>query len=105
MKHLHKTLLLVTACGLAILAACAKAPPPGENATDAQPTMDSLVSAEWLMNHIGDPDLVVLDATVLVQRDAAGNMELVNGRASYEEGHIPGAGFADLRPVYNRHCR
>ena len=42
------------------------------------------------------PDLVVLDATVIVQPDAAGNLQLINGRANYESGHIPTARFADL---------
>ena len=79
-----------------ILAACSEAPPAEEKVAEPPPPMDSLVSAEWLLENIDDPNLVVLDATVLVEADASGNFRSVNGRASYEEGHIPGAGFADL---------
>ena len=55
-----------------------------------------LVSATWLREHLDDPDLVVIDATVLVEADGNGNMVSVSGRASYEAGHIPTAVFADL---------
>jgi thiosulfate/3-mercaptopyruvate sulfurtransferase len=58
--------------------------------------MDSLVSAEWLHQHLDDPDLVVLDCTVVIEMDEQGAIRSVNGRASYETGHIPAAGFADL---------
>jgi thiosulfate/3-mercaptopyruvate sulfurtransferase len=57
---------------------------------------ETLVSADWLKQHIDDPDLVVLDATVIVEPDGAGNLRAINGRANYESGHIPTAGFADL---------
>ena len=58
--------------------------------------MDTLVSADWLEEHLDDPDLVVLDATVIVQPDGSGGFLSVSGRSSYESGHIPTAGFADL---------
>jgi thiosulfate/3-mercaptopyruvate sulfurtransferase len=58
--------------------------------------MDSLVTTEWLSEHLDDPDLVVLDCTVLIEQNEDGSMRAVNGRATYEGGHIPGAGFADL---------
>lgn len=57
--------------------------------------MDSLVSAEWLAEHIDDEDLVVLDCTVMIEMGEDG-FRPVNGRANYEAGHIPNAGFADL---------
>ena len=59
-------------------------------------SMDMLVSADWLDRHLDDPDLVVLDCTVKMEMTQAGGMRSVNGRASYDAGHIPGAGFADL---------
>ncbi len=96
MKWLEKTSVLIGIAALAVAAGCSKAPPAAEPPADAQPAMDSLVSAAWLMEHLDDPDLVVLDATVIVEPDAAGNFRILNGRASYEAGHIPGAGFADL---------
>jgi len=80
---------------LAVQAGCAD-PSESENTSAALPEMDTLVSAQWLKEHLGDPDLVVLDATVIVESDAAGNIRSVNGRANYEAGHIPTAGFADL---------
>jgi len=58
--------------------------------------MDSLVTAEWLAGEIGDPDLVILDCTVLIEQAEDGRLRSVNGRANYEAGHIPTAGFADL---------
>jgi len=58
--------------------------------------MDSLVSAEWLSQHLDDPDLVVLDCSVMIEQDEQGRLRMLNGRANYEAGHIPGAGFADL---------
>ena len=96
MKHLDRTLQIVAACGLALLVGCTEAPSTPVTSTAPPPAMDSLVSAEWLKEHLGDPDLVVLDATVVIESDAAGKFKSINGRASYEEGHIPGAGFADL---------
>ncbi len=63
----------------------------------AQAGMDSLVSVEWLHRHLDDPDLVVLDCTVVIEIDEQGGIRNVNGRANYEAGHIPNAGFADLK--------
>ena len=61
--------------------------------------MDTLISAEWLKQHINDPDLVVLDCTVVTMPDANDPRGLsnVSGRPDYELGHIPNAGFADLK--------
>jgi len=52
--------------------------------------MDSLVSTEWLARHLGEPGLVVLDASSHLpdaKRDA---------RAEFAAAHIPGARFLDL---------
>jgi len=68
----------------------------GAEEQTSTPTMDTLVSAAWLEEHLGDPDLVILDCTVVVEPDGSGGMRSVNGRAGYESGHIPTAGFADL---------
>lgn len=65
-------------------------------ALSADAPMEMLVSAEWLSRHLHDPDLVVLDCTVKIEMTETGGMQAVNGRASYDDGHIPGAGFADL---------
>ncbi len=66
-------------------------------ARDAKPLeLDTLVSPEWLSQHLDDPDLVVLDCTVRVEMEEDGGYLVLSGRADYETGHIPSAGFADL---------
>lgn len=86
---------LVLIAALALLSACAG---PHER-TDVAPApgarMDTLVSAEWLSQHLDEPDLVILDCTVIVERDENGLRER-SGRPGYNAGHIPGAQFADL---------
>lgn len=53
--------------------------------------MDDLVSTEWLADHLGDPDLAIVDATLFLDaRDA---------RAEFAEHHIPGARFLDIKAV------
>ena len=61
--------------------------------------MDTLVNAEWLKQHINDQDLVLLDCTVVTMPSANDPRGLhnVSGRPDYELGHIPNAGFADLK--------
>ena len=61
--------------------------------------MDTLVTAEWLKQHINDPDLIILDCTVVTMPDEsdARGLSNVSGRPDYELGHIPNAGFADLK--------
>lgn len=59
--------------------------------------MDTLVSTEWLSRHLDDPDLVLLDCTVSTVPKDGGGVRNVSGRADYEKGHIPTAGFADLK--------
>ncbi|MCP3687549.1 MAG: sulfurtransferase [Gammaproteobacteria bacterium] len=54
------------------------------------------MSSQWLNEHISDPDLVVLDSTVIVTMDN-GKMSSISGKPRYDEGHIPNAGFADLK--------
>ncbi len=58
--------------------------------------MESLVSTQWLADHLDDDDLVVLECTVRTEQTADGRLHNVSGRADFEAGHIPGAGFADL---------
>lgn len=53
----------------------------------------TLVSTEWLAQHINDPDLRILDASWYLAdmgRDAA---------AEYARGHIPGARFFDIDEI------
>jgi len=61
--------------------------------------MDILVTAQWLTEHINDPDMVVLDCTVVTVPDENDPRGITNvsGRPDYELGHIPNAGFADIK--------
>jgi thiosulfate/3-mercaptopyruvate sulfurtransferase len=83
---------LLAALALVATAGCTGSQP----AARAPVAMDSLVSAEWLAQHMDDPDLVVLDCTVKIEPTGEGGMRAVSGRAAYDADHIPGAGFADL---------
>ena len=56
----------------------------------------TLVTTEWLARHIDDPDLVILDCTVLVTQNEDGSFQNNSGWENYKQGHIPNAGFADL---------
>ena len=55
-----------------------------------------LVTADWLAAHIDDPNLVVLDCTVLFGPGEDGQQTVSSGQSAFEAGHIPGAAFADL---------
>lgn len=59
------------------------------------PTSDpkTLVSTDWLAEHLSDPDLRVLDGSW--HMPAAGR----DARAEYEIGHIPGARFFDIEDI------
>ena len=59
--------------------------------------MDTLVNTEWLSQHLNDTDLVLLDCTVTTIPHDDGGLHNVSGRPDYELGHIPNAGFADLK--------
>ena len=57
--------------------------------------MESLVSTEWLAAHLGEPGLLIFDASShlpAVGRDA---------RAEFAAAHIPGARFLDLASLRN----
>ncbi len=70
--------------------------PAQEGIASVAGSMDTLVTTAWLGEHLDDPDLVVLDCTVQVTPDAGGTLRSESGRAEYDDGHIPSAGFADL---------
>lgn len=59
--------------------------------------MDTLVTTEWLSQHLEDTDLVLLDCSVNQVTDDNAGFHNVSGRAEYDRGHIPSAGFADLK--------
>jgi thiosulfate/3-mercaptopyruvate sulfurtransferase len=54
---------------------------------------DALVTTEWLADHLGAPDVKVVDATWFMP--AAGR----DARQEYEAAHIPGAVFFDIDEI------
>lgn len=57
--------------------------------------MSTLVTSDWLAARLGDPDMVILDASAHLPdtgRDAA---------TEFMQGHIPGARFLDLKGLYD----
>lgn len=60
-----------------------------------------LVSTDWLADHLADDDVRVFEATVFLRRGEPGGFRVESGRAEYESGHIPGAGFLDLQADFS----
>ena len=54
-----------------------------------------LVKTDWLETHLTNPELRVLDCTILFDTDEHG-FYLANGRDIWAQGHIPGSGLVDL---------
>jgi thiosulfate/3-mercaptopyruvate sulfurtransferase len=79
---------------------CALSTPIMADVDDHIPGVDvrfgALVSTEWLAENLDQPDLVILDCTVMVTQNDDGTMQSHSGWENYRQGHIPGAGFADL---------
>jgi thiosulfate/3-mercaptopyruvate sulfurtransferase len=55
--------------------------------------MDDLVSTQWLGDHLGEGDLVVLDATMFMPGSDR------DGRAEFLAAHIPGARYFDIEAL------
>lgn len=56
-----------------------------------------LVSTQWLADHLGADDLLVVDASVATFTQPNGRTGMFSGHEQYiAEGHLPGAVFADL---------
>ena len=60
---------------------------------------DSLVSTAWLADHLGDPDLRIVDATWYMPNVAR------TGRQDYTERHIPGAVFWDIDAIADKNTK
>jgi thiosulfate/3-mercaptopyruvate sulfurtransferase len=58
--------------------------------------MESLVSTEWLAQHLGEPDLVVVDSSWFMP--ASGR----SGHDEYLAAHVPGARFLDIDEASDR---
>lgn len=68
----------------------------------SSPIADSLVSTSWLADHLGADDLRVYDCTVVLRPGAAGGFVAESARPSWEQGHVPTSGFADLTADLSR---
>jgi thiosulfate/3-mercaptopyruvate sulfurtransferase len=58
--------------------------------------MESLVSTEWLAEHLGEPGLTIVDSSW--HMPATGR----NGHEEFLRGHIPGARFLDIEEVSDK---
>jgi len=58
----------------------------------------ALVSTAWLEAHLANPELRIFDCTTYLRPAPPGEgpYHPESGRADYDRGHIPGAGFIDL---------
>lgn len=59
-----------------------------------------MVQADWLSAHLLDPRLRIFDCTAYLhpaEGDADAPYRVESGFAAYQRGHIPGAGFLDLK--------
>jgi thiosulfate/3-mercaptopyruvate sulfurtransferase len=92
--YARKLFTLITALTLVSACTTQQSQPDVTIGVDAE--LGTLVTTEWLSQHLDDPDLVVLDCSVRVEMDGAGGFRTVSGRSDYEGGHLPSAGFADL---------
>ncbi|MGE0824223.1 MAG: sulfurtransferase [Candidatus Binatia bacterium] len=60
----------------------------------------ALVQTEWLAEHLNDKNLRIFDCTThLLPADATTDApyRIIPGKAEYDQGHIPGAGFLDIQ--------
>ena len=64
----------------------------------------ALIDTAALAASLGDPSLRVFDCTTYLEPTPAGSAEPYNavpGRKTFEEGHVPGAGFLDLQGEFS----
>lgn len=60
-----------------------------------------LVTTDWLAEHLNDDDVRVFESTVFLRPREQGGYGVESGRAEYESGHIPGAGYLDLQADFS----
>jgi len=101
MKQIKKTILILTTI-LTLITGCSDTSTAtastinvSKTPTAANKKITPLVSAQWLHEHLNDPNLILLDASVLVKMDKTG-YQSISGKDEYIKAHIPNARFADL---------
>ena len=60
-----------------------------------------LVTTDWLAEHLNDDDVRVFESTVFLRPRDGGGYRVESGRAEYDTGHIPGAGYLDLQADFS----
>jgi len=60
-------------------------------------SISGLVSTEWLVDHLTDPDILVFDCTTRLVPDEKTLYRAEPARADFHAGHIPGAQFIDVQ--------
>jgi len=55
-----------------------------------------LVETGWLVDHLGDADIRILDCSVVRQDHADGSYSFISGGETWEKAHIPGSVFVDV---------
>jgi thiosulfate/3-mercaptopyruvate sulfurtransferase len=55
-----------------------------------------LVETDWLAAHLDDPNLRILECTTILHARPDGGYHAESGLTTWQSGHIPGSGFADL---------
>ena len=60
------------------------------------PFPSPLVETAWLVEHLQDPDLRILDCSVVMNFRDDGSYFFTSGRENWEQGHIPGSQHVDV---------
>lgn len=64
-----------------------------------------LVETNWLSERLDNPDLRILDCSVIMHVTDDGNRKYSSGKVEWDNAHIPGSGFinilTDLGPRYS----
>jgi thiosulfate/3-mercaptopyruvate sulfurtransferase len=58
--------------------------------------LSPLVTTDWLAASLGQPQLRILDCSVVMRTAADGSYSFVGGRDEWQEAHIPGSVFVDV---------
>ena len=69
-------LIAIAIAALALMSACTTSELQTDATDSAEPPLEPLVTAQWLSEHLDDPNLVILDCTVVVEPDESGGMRI-----------------------------
>jgi thiosulfate/3-mercaptopyruvate sulfurtransferase len=63
---------------------------------EAKNPIPPLVSTDWLLDHLDDPDIRIFDCSTYLARDPETTFREVTGESDWWKEHIPGAGFLNI---------